>query len=170
MTPDGRSCCATQLRVEASTEEDRLNGQELGLRIEPTFEDEGRIIAVTRDDVLPHTRQPFRGIRSEEVAEGGLAEPVEMFMRSKKRWRRVKTHAGLFTNLADRRLDQPLISLDTASRNLGSRIRVVVMVEDEQPVLPFDVDNNSLPERHLMIVGRRRLRQRWGMSPHEGGR
>jgi hypothetical protein len=37
---------------------------------------------------------------------------------------------------------------------------MVAMVVDEQPVLPFDVDNNSLPERHLMIVGRRRLRQR----------
>ena len=95
------------------------------------------------------------GIRAEEVAEGGLAESVEMFVRAEKRWVRVKSHAGHFTNLADRRLDQPLISLDTASRNLGSRIRVVAMVEDEQPVLPFDVDNDSLPGRHLMIVGRR---------------
>jgi len=150
--------------------EDRLNGPDFRRRIEPAIEDKRRVPAVTRDDVLPRTWQPFRGIRAEEVAERALAESVEMFVRSKKRWLRVKTHAGLFTNLADRRLDQPLISLDTSSRNLGSRIRMVAMVVDEQPVLPFDVDNNSLPERHLMIVGRRRLRQRPEMSPHKGGR
>jgi len=150
--------------------EDRLNGPDFRHRIESAIEDKRRVPAVTRDDVLPHTRQPFRGNRAEEVAERALAEPVEMFVRSKKRWLRVRTHAGLFTNLADRRLDQPLISLDTSGGNLGSRIRVVAMVEDEQPVLPFDVYNNSLPERHLMIVGRRRLRSVREWAPHEGGR
>ena len=132
--------------------EDRLNGPEFRRRIEPTIEDKRRVLAVTRDDVLPHTWQPFRGIRAEEVAEGRLAEPVEMLVRPKKRWLRVKTHASLFTNLADRRLDQPLVLMNTASRNLGSRIGMVAMIEDEQPVLPFDVDDNSLPERHPMIV------------------
>lgn len=128
--------------------EDRLNGPELRRRIEPTIEDKRRVLAVARDDVLPHTWQPFRGIRAEEVAEGRLAESVEMFVRPKKRWLRVKTYARLFTNLADRRGDQPLVLMNTASRNLGSCIGMVAMVEDEQTVLPFDVDDNSLPEWH----------------------
>ena len=78
-----------------------------------------------------------------------------MFVRPQKRWLRVKTHARLFTNFADRRLDQPLVLMNTAGRNLGSGIGMVAMVEDEQPVLSFDVDDDSLPERHPMIVRRR---------------
>ena len=134
--------------------EDRLNGPEFRRGIEPAIEHKRRIRAITRDDVLPQTWQSFWGIRAEEVAERGLAESVEMFVRPKKGWLRVKTHAGLLTNLADRRFDQPFVSINTASRNLCSGIGMVAVVKDEQPILPFDVDDDSLPEGHPVIVGR----------------
>ncbi len=65
--------------------EDRLNGPEFRRGIESAIEDRRRIRAHTRDDVLPQTWQSFRGIRTEEVAERGLAESVEMFVSPKKR-------------------------------------------------------------------------------------
>jgi hypothetical protein len=96
--------------------------------------------------VLPHTRHALRGVGPEEVAERRQAESGEMLIRPKKRWLRVESNAGLFKNLADRRLDQALVLMNASRRHLRSRLGMVSMVEDQQPVFAFDVDDYSLPD------------------------
>ncbi len=146
--------------------EDRLSGPELRRRIEATLEHKRRIRVVTGDDVLPRTRQPFRRIRAEEVTESRLAQSVEMFVRAKERWLRVETNAGFFTNLPDRRLEQPLVLVDATRRNLGSRLGMVTMVEDKEPISSFDVDDDALPDHCPIIVGRMRRHHRTSLRSY----
>ena len=75
-----------------------------------------------------------------------------MFVRPKKRWLRVELNAGLFKNLTDRGIDQGLALMNTSRRHLGSRLGMVPMVEDEQSVIAFDVNDHSLSERHRRMV------------------
>jgi hypothetical protein len=46
-----------------------------------TTKDERRVLAIARNDVLPHAGRPVRSIDAEEVAEGRLTQAVEMFVR-----------------------------------------------------------------------------------------
>jgi hypothetical protein len=102
--------------------------------------------------VVPHTRQTIRGVDPEEVADGGLTTSVEMFVCSEKRRLGDKVNAGLLANLADRRLDQPLVVLNTPRGNLRSRLGMVSVVEDKKAIFSLDVDDNSLSQRHPLIV------------------
>jgi hypothetical protein len=138
--------------------EDRLNGPKFRCGIEPTVKDERRVFAIARYDVLPHARQPVRSIDAEEIAEGGLTQAVEMFVRTYERRFCIELNASLFANLADRRLDQLLVLINTARRNLRSRFGVVSMVEDEKTVFSFDVNDDPLPQQH-----------RTNRKPLEGG-
>jgi hypothetical protein len=116
---------------------DRLDGPEFRRGVEPTIEDKSGVLAVAGDDVLPLAWQAAWGIDAEEVAQGRLTKSVEMFVVPEERRLRVQVNARLLANLPHRRVEQ------------------ISMVEDEQRVSPLDVDNDSLPQRHLMIVGRR---------------
>ncbi len=75
-----------------------------------------------------------------------------MFVRPEQHRLGVQLNARLFANLADHRLDQVFALVNTARRNLRTRFGVIPVVEYEEPVIPLDVDNNSLPQRHPMIV------------------
>ena len=68
-------------RMAPDTAEDCLDGSELGRWVEPTIEDKAAVFAVSGDDVLPSGWQAVWGIDAKEVAQGGLAESVEVFMR-----------------------------------------------------------------------------------------
>jgi hypothetical protein len=132
--------------------EHRLDGPESRARVEPTFEDQPSVLAVAGDDVLPLTRQAVWGIDAEEVTQGGLTKAVEMFVVPEERRLRVQAKARLLTDLPDHRVEQVLARLNTASRHLRPGFRMISMVEDEQTISPLDVDNDSLPQRHLMIL------------------
>lgn len=145
-------------RMALDQAEDRLDGPEFRRRVEPTFEDKPAVLAVAGDDVLPLAWKAVWGVDAVEVAQSGLIKSVEMFVVSEERRLRVEQNACLLANLPDHRIEQVFARLNAASRNLRPCFWMVSMVEDEQPVSTLDVDNNSLPQRHPMIVSRR-LRQ-----------
>jgi hypothetical protein len=131
-----------------------LNGPKLRRRLEPAFEDKPRVTSVTGDDVLPGAGKAVGRIHAEEMAQGGLAESVEMLARPEEHRLCREAHAGLFVNLADRRFDQALGRVNAAGGNLRSCFGVIAMIEPEKAVCSLDVDDDSLPAGHPMIVGR----------------
>lgn len=78
-----------------------------------------------------------------------------MFVGSKKREISVYLHAGLFANLSTRGFNQVFSHLDAARRNLCPSVGVITVVEYEQPVFAFDIDQYALSMRHPLIVGQR---------------
>ena len=107
------------------------------------------------------------------MAHGRLAQPVEMFVRPKEHRLSIELNASLFTNLADRGLDQRFGLFNTARWNLRSSFGIIPMIKDENTVFSLDVDDNSVPQQHSTIVGRfgpnRRMREFSGVSPDRTG-
>lgn len=144
----------------AAGAEDGLNLPELRRRVEPTVEDQLRIRAIARNDVLPRVWQAIRRLHSEEMAACRSAESVEVFVRPQEHRLGVEVNTRLFANLARHCLDQVLSFVNAARGYLRSRVRMISVVEDKKLVVPFDVDDNSLPQRHPIYrksPGRRAL-------------
>ena len=81
--------------------------------------------------MLPRHRQRVGCISSEEVAECGPPESVEMLVCAKQFHVSVKGNAGLFPNLADGCVYQALARLHTACGHLRSGFGIVAMFEHE---------------------------------------
>ena len=141
---------------------DGLNGPELGGRIEPTVEHEHRILAIPGDHVFPALGQPMWGRRTKEVTERRPTKPIEMFMSAQEHRYLVEPNAGFLTNLADRCCADTLAHFDSTSGNLSACFRIMSMVEDEQAVISFDVDDDAISHCHRQIVSVSRREARLG--------
>jgi len=151
---------------------DGLNGPELGGWIEPTVEHERRILTIPGDHVFPGLGQPVWGRRTKEVTERWPTKPIEMFMSAQEHRYLVEPNAGFLTNLADRCCADTLAHFDSTSGNLSACFRIMSMVEDEQAVISFDVDDDAISHCHRQIVSVSRREARLGRCSgmsHEPG-
>jgi hypothetical protein len=103
--------------------------------------------------MAPRLWQAIRGVHAEEVAARGLSKAVEVFVRSDERRFRLQVNASFLSYLPDRRLDWRFALVNTTSGNLNSRVGIIPMFEDEEPIPSLDVDDDSLSSGHTRIVG-----------------
>jgi hypothetical protein len=96
---------------------------------------------------LPRSREAVRRFGAEEVGQRRLAETVEMLVGAQQCQLAVDLYARLLEDLSTRGVDQTLAFVDAARRDLSAGVGVVAMLEDEQPVRAFDVDEDTLPHR-----------------------
>ena len=148
-------CLRQRAGMSPDGQEDGLNGPEFGGRIEPAVEYERRILTIPGDGVFPRLGKPA-GAGAQKVAERGLTEPIEMLMGAQEHRRLVEPNARFLTNLADRCCADTLTYLDSTGGNLSACFRVISMVEDEQAVFSFDVDDDAMSHCHRQIVGAER--------------
>jgi hypothetical protein len=104
--------------------------------------------------VLPSVRQPSGCIHTKEVTQSRPSKPVDVLVGSEERQLRVETDTGFFIYLANCGFLQTLIWIDATSRNLRAHFGMVSVVEHLKAVFALDVDDDSLPQPHRLIVVR----------------